>query len=92
MRNSPVRELRISTAASPESTVRVRFQDTGPGVPAPDSLFRPFHAGADMNGIGLYVSRAILRSFGGNLLFEPCDSGCCFAVLLAAANDQETTA
>jgi PAS domain S-box-containing protein len=92
LQNSLVRELHISASADGEAIVRIRFRDTGPGVPAPEALFRPFHAGADMNGIGLYVSRAILRSFGGNLLYEPSETGCCFAVVLAAASVRETTA
>jgi two-component system, LuxR family, sensor kinase FixL len=37
--------------------------------------------------LGLYVSRAILRSFGAELKFEPRSQGCCFAVNLATVAD-----
>ena len=60
----------------------VRFVDSGPGVADPDNLFQPFHSGAHSAGLGLYVSRAILRSHGGGLRYEPCEEGCCFTVEL----------
>ena len=57
--------------ASPPSVesdlVVVRFRDTGPGVAHPEELFRPFQPGAHSFGLGLYISRAILRSHGGGL-------------------------
>jgi len=37
----------------------------------------------------LYVSRAILRSFGGELVFEPRANGCCFAVKLNRVIDKQ---
>jgi signal transduction histidine kinase len=58
----------------------VRFQDTGPGITEPARLFAPFQPGADGSGLGLYVSRAVVRSYGGELRFEPQDSGACFRV------------
>jgi signal transduction histidine kinase len=54
--------------------------DTGPGIPAPERLFEPFQPGADGAGLGLYVSRAMLRSYGGELRYEPQESGSCFVV------------
>ncbi len=75
------KQLTISSAVVADSVV-IRFEDTGVGVSAPDVLFRPFQQGADAAGLGLYVSRAILRSFGGELVFEPRTAGCCFAVNL----------
>jgi PAS domain S-box-containing protein len=75
------RELHI--AATVESDlVLVRFRDTGCGVPHPEELFRPFQPGAHSLGIGLYISRAILRAHGGGLRYEPQDVGSCFAVEL----------
>jgi two-component system, LuxR family, sensor kinase FixL len=68
----------------------LRFEDTGVGVSEPENLFKPFQQGADATGLGLYVSRAILRSCGGELNFEPRNEGCCFAVSLArVANAME---
>jgi two-component system, LuxR family, sensor kinase FixL len=81
------KQLTISTNVEPESVV-IRFEDTGIGISAPDGLFRPFQQGADATGLGLYVSRAILRSFGGDLLFEPRAEGCCFAVSLTRMNQR----
>jgi len=60
----------------------IRFEDTGGGVAAPENLFRPFQRGAQSTGIGLYVSRAIMRSFGGEVTFEPRPEGSCFAGVL----------
>jgi PAS domain S-box-containing protein len=85
------KQLTISSAVEADSVV-IRFEDTGVGIPSPDGLFRPFQQGADASGLGLYVSRAILRSFGGELAFEPRTEGCCFAVSLTRAlNRQEST-
>ena len=61
--------------------------DTGLGIASPYSLFKPFQLGANATGLGLYVSRAILRTFGGELNFEPRSQGCCFAVNLATVAD-----
>src|SRR6266852_429609 len=77
----PVRELKISAAVQ-EQKALVRFQDSGPGVAAPEHLFEPFQPGADGSGVGLYVSRAVVRSYGGELRFEPQAAGSCFAVEL----------
>ena len=75
------RALHIS--ASVESDlVLVRFRDTGSGVAHPEDLFRPFQPGAHAFGIGLYISRAILRAHGGGLRYEPQPVGSCFAVEL----------
>ena len=46
--------------------VVVRFRDLGPGVPMPERLFEPFQEGAAGTGLGLYVSRFLVRSYGGN--------------------------
>src|SRR5256884_7103727 len=35
-------------------------------------------------GLGLYVSRAILRSFGGELAYEARPVGCCFVISVPA--------
>ena len=74
---------RLHIAASEENgKVVIRFEDTGIGVALPENLFRPFQRGAQSSGLGLYVSRAIMRSFGGELAYEPTSEGACFAVVL----------
>ncbi len=85
------KQLTISSAVEADSVV-IRFEDTGVGIPSPDGLFRPFQQGTDSTGLGLYVSRAILRSFGGELIFEPRTEGCCFAVRLIKVNERQETA
>lgn len=75
----PVRELFVGVSAD-QQRVTIRFRDTGPGVSAPERLFEPFQPGADGSGLGLYVSRAVVRAYGGDLRYEPVDSGSCFVV------------
>lgn len=77
----PRRELRI-TAWPERDLVVIRFYDTGPGVAHPEDLFKPFQKGATSAGLGLYISQAILRSYGGGLRYEPQPSGSCFVIEL----------
>ena len=88
MASTGTKRLRIA-AREEEGTVTIRFVDTGTGVASPENLFRPFQRGAESSGLGLYVSRAIMRSFGGELSYEPRSEGCCFAVLLPLRNAEE---
>jgi two-component system, LuxR family, sensor kinase FixL len=82
------KQLTISSELE-SNVVVIRFEDTGVGIPSPYQLFRPFQQGANATGLGLYVSRAILRSFGGELRFEPRAEGCCFAVRLATVSGRK---
>lgn len=91
MRTTPRKELTISVSVRVDS-LEIRFEDTGVGISSPERLFVPFQQGADVTGLGLYVSRAILRSFRGDLLYEPRIVGCCFAVVLARAHDATESA
>jgi len=81
LEDAPLREVIISTAVE-NDVVLVRFRDSGPGVARPEELFRPFQGGAHSFGLGLYISRAILRSHGGGLRYDPEDGGSCFTVEL----------
>jgi two-component system, LuxR family, sensor kinase FixL len=81
MTSTRKKQLRIS-ARREGKTVVIRFGDTGTGVATPENLFRPFLSTAESTGLGLYVSRAIMRSFGGELAYEPSSEGCCFAAVL----------
>jgi two-component system sensor kinase FixL len=76
-----VRVLTI-TVSEDEHKSTVRFRDTGPGVREPRRLFQPFQELAEVTGMGLYVSRAILRSYGGELRYEQSSGGACFVVEL----------
>ena len=84
MESSDVKRLCVGASVE-GNNIAVRFADTGVGISSPDDLFRPFQPGATSTGLGLYVSRAIMRSFGGELLYEPRAQGCCFAVILPFA-------
>ncbi|HEY2842441.1 MAG TPA: ATP-binding protein, partial [Bryobacteraceae bacterium] len=66
LRGRPEARLRI-TAYALEGTVVIRLSDNGPGIAAADRLFQPFQPGASATGLGLFVSRAIIRTFGGEL-------------------------
>jgi two-component system, LuxR family, sensor kinase FixL len=81
MQDRARKELTI-TAGEEDGAVVIRFEDTGAGVRSPDQLFRPFQQGADGTGLGLYISRAMVRSFRGELRYEARPAGCCFAVVL----------
>lgn len=81
MNSTERKELRIS-AREERGTVVIRFEDTGTGIASAENLFRQFQPGAKSTGLGLYVSRAIMRSFGGDLKYEPSSEGCCFAVVV----------
>jgi PAS domain S-box-containing protein len=82
------KQLTISSDLESNSVV-IRFEDTGVGISSPYELFKPFQEGANATGLGLYASRAILRSFGGELRFEPRNEGCCFAVSLTRVHYKE---
>ena len=78
---SEERKLRISATCLGDYTI-VHFEDTGRGVQDESILFHPFREEADGTGLGLYVSRALARSFDGDLTYVPTASGCRFDVTL----------
>jgi two-component system, LuxR family, sensor kinase FixL len=88
MKDQEAKRLTISTSAE-DGAVVVRFEDTGTGIANPETLFRPFQRDAQATGLGLYVSRALVKSLGGDLLFEPRDRGCCFAVVLQTVGNSQ---
>lgn len=88
MQKTDQKRLTISSEVQ-NGRVMIRFEDTGVGIASPLELFKPFQPRASATGLGLYVSRAILRSFGGELKFEPRSEGCCFAVSLGAVSDRK---
>jgi signal transduction histidine kinase len=82
MRGRVRRELSIGTSVE-RKRISVRFRDTGCGVAHPDRLFHPFQQEAQATGLGLYLSRAFMRSFRGELRYEPEPDGSSFIVELA---------
>lgn len=84
MENRPDKQLTIAAQRQREGVV-IRFVDTGGGVANPGRLFRPFQPGADATGLGLYLSRAFMRSFRGDLRYEAVSGGAAFLVELSGA-------
>jgi two-component system NtrC family sensor kinase len=82
------RLLRIETWSS-DGAVFAAVADTGPGVAAAmrPRLFHPFATtkGASGTGLGLYISRQIVREAGGELHFEPRPGVTRFVVRMPAA-------
>lgn len=90
MQSAATKQLTVQAFQEPHRVV-IRFQDTGPGIATPENLFRPFQRDAEFTGLGLFVSRAVMRSFGGDLVYEPRPRGCCFAVMLPVFAPVEMT-
>jgi PAS domain S-box-containing protein len=87
MQDQEVKEFRVSASVE-RGRVMVRVRDTGHGVANPDRLFKPFQEGAEATGLGLYLSRALVRAFSGDLRYEPGPPGCCFALELVPAGSE----
>ena len=87
MEDQERKELTVSASLEGERVV-VRVRDTGHGIPNPERLFQPFQEGAEATGLGLYLSRAFVRTFNGDLRYEPGPPGCCFALDLVPFADR----
>ena len=80
----------LSIVAKMESDrVVVECSDNGGGVAHPEYLFHPFQDGAESSGLGLYLSRAFMRSFGGELRYQPLPDGARFMVLLTPVTSSD---
>jgi len=75
--------LMVCAAAKP-NRVQITVSDNGPGVRYPERLFQPFRppqgASAGQSGLGLYLSRAMMVSFHGDLRYEETGPGANFVV------------
>jgi signal transduction histidine kinase len=71
-------------------SVLVRFSDNGPGISTPELLFQPFQTGATATGLGLCISRAIIRTFGGELQYLNPGADGYFLIELPEANVEVT--
>ena len=79
------REKVIEIAVTPNPNgISIRFTDSGPGLPSGQQIFRPLQKGAQATGLGLYLSRAFMRSFRGDLRHDASHAGCSFVLELAA--------
>jgi PAS domain S-box-containing protein len=80
-----VDEKAIQIAVTPKTDgFSIRFTDNGPGIPPDQKIFQPLQKGAHATGLGLYLSRAFMRSFRGELRHDPRHPGCSFVLELAA--------
>ncbi len=86
MEETARKELAVVVSVE-EGKLTIRFRDTGCGVAEPNRLFRPFDPDAETTGLGLYVSRAIMRSLKGDLFYEPQETGSCFTVQMALVEE-----
>lgn len=91
MNTSPERVLEISASLYMDGRVALSVADTGCGLPGEvlDRLFEPFFttkASGEGLGLGLAISRDIVRDFGGELIAENRDGGGArFIIILPAA-------
>jgi signal transduction histidine kinase len=74
------------------SDVRLRIRDDGRGIPlaARAHLFEPFRTSRPQGtGVGLFLSRGIMRRFGGDVCLSDSEVGVgsCFEVVFAQARD-----
>jgi len=85
-----VEDKRIEVAVEQRADgVSIRFSDNGPGIPADQKIFQPLQKGAHATGLGLFLSRAFMRSFRGDLRHDPRQPGCSFVVELATAENPQ---
>jgi two-component system sensor kinase FixL len=84
MASQTMRRLRVITSMD-SGHVFISVVDNGPGLDHPELLFRPFHQKSQRVGLGLYLSRALMRSFRGDLRYQPANQGAVFIVELARA-------
>lgn len=86
--NSERKRLSV-TARADGDQVLIEVADNGPGVSSPESLFRPFQQRSRQVGLGLYLSRALMRSFRGDLRYQPTAEGATFVVELGAVREDD---
>jgi two-component system sensor kinase FixL len=83
LEGAAVKRIDISASVG-KGIVSVRVTDTSPGISSVAKLFQPFQQGAESTGLGLYISRAFVRSFRGELRHDPSVPGCSFVIELIA--------
>jgi PAS domain S-box-containing protein len=78
-----------TTAEVAGPVVRLKLVDTGGGVEKPERLFQPFETEAEGTGLGAYIAQSIVRSFEGELRYEPVPDGSAFIMDLSIADTDE---
>lgn len=88
-----LQNARNALAATPQAAVTIRLSrshqslsvsisDNGPGIAEPEKIFQPFWTQPSTASFGLYLSRAILHSFGGDMTYRTLTPGACFVITL----------
>jgi PAS domain S-box-containing protein len=96
LRNAPAdqRQIRVTTRRTAHGDVEIDVCDNGHGVDprVQDRLFDPFSTTKpDGAGLGLPMSRTIIRAHGGVLAYLPLrPRGACFRITLPAADSQSS--
>lgn len=82
----PAPHLIVSVAVAGGDAV-VTVTDNGPGVADRDGLFHlhPVRSQSEGSGLGLYISRELARSMGGDLQFVPTPRGAQFRAIVPLA-------
>lgn len=101
MTNLTVNGAKFSPAGTPmklvasrhEKGVTISLHDEGPGIPADQreaifGKFKRLEKGGSGIGLGLFISRALMRSMSGDLWVEDVPSGSTLVCLLPAADDR----
>lgn len=86
VQHQPARQLSVAVSSSQEKAM-IQMRDSGPGILEPRNLFQPFQKGAVANGLGLYISRGLLRSYGGELRLEQGTGGAHFIIELQTVQE-----
>ncbi|MBI1898387.1 MAG: PAS domain-containing sensor histidine kinase [Acidobacteria bacterium] len=69
LRDCAVKQVTIVAYETGDALI-VRVADSGPGARNGEQMFRPFQSGASGTGLGLFISRAVLRTYGGELYYD----------------------
>jgi PAS domain S-box-containing protein len=85
LEGASLKRIRVGVSVA-GGAAQIRVADTGPGIGTPENLFQPLQKGAEATGLGLFLSRAFMRSQGGDLRYEPGAPGCCFVIEVAVAS------
>lgn len=96
MREVDRRELTVRTTSDGNSDIAIEVADTGPGISDEIAarLFQPFVTSkADGMGMGLSISRRIIKAHGGTIsVNRNSDGGATFRISLPVAGREETHA
>jgi len=91
---SDARRLAIHAGCDGNGDILISMRDSGPGFPSGmrEQLFEAFFSTkAEGTGMGLAISRSIIKAHGGSLSGENCDGGgACFTVHLPRSKEDNS--